>query len=625
MKSLPRNFKLKKVAGALTPNVDILSELIGSTETDFLYIGEKLQDFHQRASHVAKMTTDVGRRLAGEEMDAIIKNFKVVLEIAENLHGGFAAEKETLKMIMTNFSQISSPLLAFEKIVRNLNILCNFIKIEIARLGRSDTEFNTLADDVRHLASVAGAKTTELIDKADALMPLLAENLSWVENLGSRNEEQARMILQKIVKDIGLVNEKTNISTQAMKDVAEKWENISANMAQVVESMQFHDITRQRFEHAREALSELPQKIYQIRKERSGWQRLYLLLKSKSHNSDGNSKSKVFETDVIADTCELETDQLQHAGDGFVAAVLRIVDNLINIARQAGSMSTKIHDITGGDNDRKGSFVSELSQDIGYLETCINECLQLNKDLSVAMLKVAQTASGMSVFMKDMEKISIEMQMLALNARVHAAHIGDQGVTLGVLADSIHQLATETTTQVGFISMNLKDVVGNAEHLATKANEEYLMVQDKAGKIKDNLEQIVEPIKKIEEELQLLLPRMDEAGKILADDIEQLTSGVTIHQRVDKSIKNVVVSLINISEKVRPDKTVSASPDRESHLDDLAKRYTMHTERETHLKTAKPAQADDRALMNDPISNPAAEVLPDKKADDDLGDNVELF
>ena len=627
MKSLPGNFRLKVVSSELTPNVNVLSELAGSTENEFLFIGEKLLDFHQRASTIAAMTTDAVGQIAGKEMGKIIENFESALEMAANLTGGFAAQKNILKSMLADFSQIRTPLIGFEKVVRNLNILCNFIKIETASLGRSDTGFNALAEDVRRIAADIGTKTANLVIETDFLTSLLTENLYLIENLGSKNEAQAKNVLQKIVENIRMLTEKTNLSASALKEVDKTWKKISANMAEVVESMQFHDITRQRLEHARDALKELPEKISHNRKAGSVRHRLYLLLQKKSAGDGKAKKNKYEEVDLIADTCDLQTDQLRSSRDGFVSAVVRILESLNKIAGHAGSMSVEISEITGSANDTKDSFIMELEQDIGYLDGSINECMQLNKDLSVAMLKVAKTASGMSVFMKEMEKLSIQMQMLALNARVHAAHIGDQGLTLGVLADSINQLAAETTTQVGFVSLNLKDVVSIAEELATKANSEHLRVQDKAGKIKDNLTMIIAPIKKIDEELKLLLPRIDQAGKILAADIEQLTTGVTIHNRIDENIENVITCLIGISTKVRPVKT--ASRRRDDLLEDLTKRYTMDTERETHLKTAKiaivekPPQTDTQVGGIPEETTTGISTPPGKE--DDLGDNVDLF
>ena len=610
------SFQLNRLADALSPGVKSLNELIGSTEKDFLFIGEKLQDFHQQASHIASMATEAGKHLGGPEMSKVIEKFRSVQDLAQDYQTGYIEEKETLGQIMISFSKIRPPLTAFEKIVRNLNVLCNFIKIEIARLGRNDTGFNSLADDVHRMALVAGTKTTDLINRADTLKPLLQENLSLIEKLESTNKKQSNLILQKLVSDIELLNEKTNTSAAAMKTVTEKWQNISTSMAGVVESMQFHDITRQRFEHVRDALIELPRKINENKNEKGFLQKLFHL---PARQEGPAGVSGVNKADIIAGTCQLETAQLQNARDGFVTAVEHILDNLNNVAGNSGSMSAEIAKITGGGNDPKGSFIFELENDIGYLDNSFNDCIKLNNDLAQAMLDVAQTASGMSVFMKEMQKIGIEMQMLALNARVRAAHIGDQGATLGVLADTIHQSSAETNRQVNLISTNLQDIVAYAESLAAKVNQKNLIFQDKAVKIKDQLGQIIESIKMIDKKLQTLMPEIDAAGIELARNIEQLTTNFTLHHLVDEKINAIVLGLSDISAKAETKKKTAISGANNAHLHDLTRRYTMHTERETHLQTTGAQTA---------VAAVAPAAMPDaqpKTKDDDLGDNVELF
>lgn len=614
------SFQSSRLADALSPGIESLNDLIGSSEKDFLLIGEKLQDFHQKASHIANMTTDAGKHLGGAEMSKVIEKFKNVQDMAQDSHSGYASEKETLDQIMISFSKIRPPLVAFEKIVRNLNVLCNFIKIEIARLGRNDTGFNSLADDVRRMALTAGTKTTDLVNRADTLKPMLHANLSLINKLESTNEKQANLILQKLVSDIELLNEKTNTSASAMKTVTEKWQNISASMASVVESLQFHDITRQRFEHVRDALIELPHRINENKNERNGLQKLFHLPARQNEKAGVGGVKKA---DIIAGICGLETAQLQNARDGFVSAVEHILDNLNNIAGTSGSMSDEIAKITGGGRDSKGSFIFELENDVGYLDNCFNECMKLNNELSAAMLEVSQTASGMSVFMKQMQKISIEMQMLALNARVRAAHLGDQGETLGVLADSIHQSSAETTSQVNLISTNLQDIITHAESLAAKVNQENLIFQDKAVKIKEQLGQIIEAIKIIDKNLQTLMPRIDAAGNELAGDIEQLTTHFTLHHTVDEKINAIALSLSEISAKAKPKKKAAISGENNTHLHDLTRRYTMHTERETHLQTTG-AQTVVAAVAVAALPSAIPPCQPETK-DDELGDNVEMF
>ena len=84
----------------------------------------------------------------------------------------------------------------------------------------------------------------------------------------------------------------------------------------------------------------------------------------------------------------------------------------------------------------------------------------------------------------------------------------------------------------------------------------------------------------------------------------------------DENIENIALCLSNISGKVRPNKTASRT--RDNHLEDLAKRYTMNSERETHLGSSKPTPTNDL-----PAETLPAGTSPGKE--DDLGDNVDLF
>ena len=67
---------------------------------------------------------------------------------------------------------------------------------------------------------------------------------------------------------------------------------------------------------------------------------------------------------------------------------------------------------------------------------------------------------------------------------------------------------------------------------------------------------------------------------------------------------------------------------RDDLLEDLAKRYTMDTERETHLKTAKIAPAQTPLQIEPPVDGMPEETPPTGTTpakEDDLGDNVDLF
>ena len=73
-------------------------------------------------------------------------------------------------------------------------------------------------------------------------------------------------------------------------------------------------------------------------------------------------------------------------------------------------------------------------------------------------------------FIGDIEKIGIEIRMIGLNACIRAAHVGEKGTALGVLADSIHQLSGDTSGLTDAISENLKKVIQAARELTDGIN-----------------------------------------------------------------------------------------------------------------------------------------------------------
>lgn len=628
MKFITQHFnKTQTVLDELAPDILVLDNLIGSTEEEFLAIGEKLQKFHQQANEISDLSADVASRISGEEMKPVVEGLNAVSTMVEGIGGSFDAAKDVLSSIFVNLALIRNPLVDFEKVVRNLNILGIFIKIEIAGLGNTDTAFVTLADEVRRLAALISTKTGNLIDKTDILISALNKNSYLIENYKSKQEGQSRLVLDKISKNLEMISQRNDLSAATVLDFAAKWRQATASIGQIVQSMQFHDITRQRIEHACDALKNLHPGTAEWKKERTVRHRISDLLKSAGKHVENNEGSRCPVANLVADTCNLQRAQLKNAKDDFVVAIERILDNMKNVAFYADTISEEIIKISGKKEGNEGSFILVMEQDFDNLSNYIVTFAQMKKDLSIAMNMMTKIAADMSVYMKEMEKISIEMQMLALNASIHAAHIGDQGATLGRLAETIHSLAAETNAMVIIIVGNLQEAIVNAEKLAVMADAEYSEGNRITAQIKNSLGQMLLPLKTIDAEIEALLPRIDASGKSLAFDIQDLVSNVNLHHKVASSIERVEAALGKAVKKIKVKSAENMVSDKSGLLKDLASQYTMDSERETHL-AAVGIVMDQSSYEAALPENGEAEMVESKaSADkiDDLGDNVELF
>jgi len=518
--------KTGTVLDALEPDILILDNLISSTEEEFLDIGAKLQTFHQQANEISDLSADVASRIAGKEMSSIIEGFNDVSTMVKEIGTNFASEYNMLQSILINLAQIRNPLVDFEKIVRNLNVLCTLIRIEIAGLGKADTVFNTLSEDIRHLAFLISTKTNNLLEKTDTLMPALNQNISLIETYKSRQDGHLRLLLNKISNNLETLSQRTDLSAKAILDISSKWRQITASTSEIVQSMQIHDITRQRIEHACDALRNLPQKIAALKKERTLRSKTSLLLKSLTRSGGNNGSGRLPIANIVVETCKLQSVQLHNAKEDFRSAVEHILENLQNVAFYASSISEEVIRTTGKNEDQEGSFILEMGHDIDYLSNSVGTFTQINNDLSEAMNSMTKTAADMPGYVKEMKKISIEMQIVALNASIHAAHLGDQGMTLGILADTIHSLAAETAALIIPIVDNIQEVIDNAAKLAAMAQTESLEGDKKTGQINDSLNQMLLSLKKTNTEIESLLPRIEQSGKSLIIEIHDLISSV---------------------------------------------------------------------------------------------------
>ncbi|HIJ94804.1 MAG TPA: hypothetical protein HPP94_03490 [Desulfuromonadales bacterium] len=87
------------------------------------------------------------------------------------------------------------------------------------------------------------------------------------------------------------------------------------------------------------------------------------------------------------------------------------------------------------------------------------------------MKKVAQTICDIAIFVTDIETIGSEIDLIALNAQIMAAHTGSEGAALCVLAEAIKRLSDEAIHQTDSVASILKKIHSATELLSVGADE----------------------------------------------------------------------------------------------------------------------------------------------------------
>ncbi len=595
----------------LRSHIEILQTIVSSTEQEFLSIGENIQVFHRRANEISRAASQIAVKISGGEMDSLREEFNRISSVVEHLSGGMRQEKNTICIILDHLRALGQPLSAFERIVRNLSALCNFIRIEVARLGLKDAEFFKLSEDVGRLAALIGQIINTLSEQVRSAVSSLDHQVIFIENYDARQKIEEKEILDKIESSLSAIAEKNVESSGMIHELSRAWERISNSIGEVVSSLQFHDITRQRVEHVRDALLEVCRRL-DIRGEKKG----NFGLIGQPYRNLISAPSGIDPAEVTG-TLALQAAQLEGADRDLIGAVERILQSLRLIAKEATAISGEITATTGSSGTGKDSFLVQMEKDVQGLADTASDVARIRRDLAAAMTSLSQTAAGMSVFLKDMEKIGIEMQRLAINARIHSAHLGDQGNTLGVLAENIHHLSLTTSSMVGQITSDLHAVVESADKLDGMA---IAAGDGRLASVHEKFIMMIAPLKQIETEIEALMPQIEQPGVLLAGDIERLLMNVHIHQEMSSALTTVAVYLRKESVRWNTVGSKKITGSKTGLLRELKAKYTMHREHQTHaVATREPVVSALPAVKAAPV---AAHPATDSG---ELGDNVELF
>ena len=233
---------------------------------------------------------------------------------------------------------------------------------------------------------------------------------------------------------------------------------------------------------------------------------------------------------------------------------------------------------------------------------------------SVLMETVRATSaqvSLMSDFVREIEELGVHLQLIALNARIKAAHLGMQGAALDTISGSIYALSREARQD----TVHLSDVLCEVARISQGAQSDLGLAQDhKQGAVTTlmaAMEELKACLTQVNGEVLGLVAELCRQGQALQDDIKACVAGITVHTDMCTVLDNVLSVLEGIHAETMDTGDDEVGSSAVEFLAELEQRYTMQSERRIHQMHAAPECSD----MGE---NQAVGT-------GDLGGNVELF
>lgn len=586
----------------LAPAIDTLRRMAGTTEDEFLQIGTEVQGFYRSSVEISGISSKLIEIVSGEGGRSLTGRLQqMITEMEDYLANARTRSSEscsTLQNVQDLLETLSYPLQGFQKMNKTLRMLSISTKIESSRLGELGSGFINLAMDVEKLSHQVNDKSVSIMAHREMLSKLITLNLVNVRSTESSQDAQVKSSLNSATESLQELMSVNERCTHFAATVSSISADVTASISEAVSSMQMHDMTRQQVEHIVEALERLSGDLP--------------VSESIAVDSD-RCHALTVET---GDVCELQEAQLRFASDELYSAVCGIMDNLRDVANGQLMMANETRSVTGTADADGASFVDVMSQGMKTITSVLVSCAQADRNMSDTMKRVAQTIGEISSFVTDIEEIGTEIDLIALNAQIKAAHTGPEGAALGVLAEAIKRLSDEAVRQTSSVASILNSINTATEYLSVDANSEDEQSVVQISTMQEELDLILKTLGEMNTELFSVLNDLSYRVDGLTEDVDRSLSGIDVHERTKEMASIVLSDLYRIVSQAR--QIEPASNEFKQNLKHMEQRYTMESERHIHEALARK-----RSGLSAVAAPSAAKT--ESKDDSEFGDNVDLF
>lgn len=569
-----------------------LESLTQSTEAEFLQLGGQLRDIVARSRDISRQASEVAAQMSGASLTAAVQRLQSIHSHLTQGASGSRLVSGNLDSVLKPFEEIPKQLDSLHRTVRILEMTGFLVKIEDARFGDIHTGFSTVAANLQTLCKQIRVKSEDLRSRSSLISASLDSGLHVIAGSERQLHQSMQLILERVLSSLTRLRNKHQSSTGTLQTISSRYRAISKSIGEVIVSLQFHDITRQRMEHAMTALQQL------------------------APECAGSDGAGGLSTAEMASTCRLQADQLRHAMQAMIQAVEQIRRNLQALVADESAISTTTLDLAGFDAAGEHSFLAGIEQELISLGRAFDEYGQINQHIAEAVTSILDTVRDMSGFATDISRMGTEMRFVAMNASINAARIGDRGVSLGVLAINTQELARQTSDDIQVIADALQSIFSVAQTLSSHSDSSSDLHSTFMQGLNAEFQSVRNDLHTLDEQLGSTLKDIDAHSRQLSADVSAAAERMQSPYALQAEIHGLSDSLESYAARI-----FSGLTDEEqrsySLLANLESGYTMQAERELH-----------RAHLDGLKGNggrEAAAVASDVPDGGELGDNVELF
>ena len=594
----------------LSAFIESLDTVCKSAEPDFLQLGRKLQSINLDTTALTRQTFETVSRIGGESDESVLVKVRWLtrksLADFKNCHIQVTDNLSHVNTVIVGLEDLYNVCSALEKIGMSLRVVGLNIAVESSRSAASLNMFKVVFQQIYQLSE----KTVRIAEsiREDTKTTCASQRIVHSKIYAGLNQlhrlaNDAQRAVQDSAREIGQL---MKLSLETLEQAGIHTREISQQVGEIVAGIQIHDSMNQRVMHIISALSDVR----------------HLFAEDIHEGRDTETAGSAYSIVEIQYAQLRQTisdiDEVHHKSTQAFGRIHSEVARLIH------SFS-----IFGSANAENGSPLefSRLESDLSHLQQIIDQGAGLADQIQEMTAETSETAIRLADHTKHVREVSFETHLVALNAIVKAAHLGEDGKSLEVLAQEVKILSDQSDTFVSDVA-EILDTISDSVRKIRKISPDPL---EKADKVQEqnfpekgfetgvSADVGIQYISHAYEQFRKESLDAFQQAEALKTEISQTISNLDFLPALSGELKRLLRELEGIGQALSL-RTCQETEELLSDTDRIAERYTMRQERDIHKQII--AQTNN-------LDNNADEAPQDEKKDngekEDFDNNVELF
>ena len=512
-----------------------IEKLNRNTEEDFLVIGTDLQDVSHRSSEISKKALAASAIMSGDEIKGAIEGLKGMVTQLEGLFDkadtASSRNIDSLRSIGKTLRAVKDELSGLKETSRDLKMLALSTKIQSTKTGDGLSAFMQLGHDIGGMSGIIAAKSTDLLGDTASLSDLVTDVYGSLNDLRGRHKHQTVNVVkgsQNIIEGLTFLSAKSGDEVEIITNSSRA---ITSSIDELVVNVQYQDITRQSLDRV----------MNNLEKAQEGQ------LREAFGQTDEHPWESIPCDDIIlVGVCKKQSRCLLDTGESISAAVRNMIRNLDTVIRNIESMAS----VAGKASKESSQFLKELEIGMASVTTFLSEVVESGKVMSDAMSSLAGTVDGMSEYTEDIEMISSEVELIALNARVIAAQKGTGGAGMSVIAGAVQKTANDSEGQRKTLNSLLQEVSLGSKELKSEIERASTGEGVQFDQLVRELGVFLDALRIMQRRIVSMLDDIDGMSRKLYEKISKASGKIRVHDRVRQNVMEITSDLEKTAEQV---------------------------------------------------------------------------